>query len=167
MRFPRAAIPDGIGSAVFNARRERGWTQQRLADKAGLQRETIVRLENGDRMPAGDTIFRLEAALGPLPGGLVPAWPEWSPVGTAVPGPRSRERRRALGLSISEVAAAAGVSPATICRFELEIGSSPSLTRSQIRDGMIEILALTNVGFADVLGFADPAEHFSYCLRGA
>lgn len=43
----------GAGTAIAAARRERGWTQQQLADMCGYSQSTISRLERG-RQSAGD-----------------------------------------------------------------------------------------------------------------
>ena len=55
-------------TSTFGAvlRLERGhWTQQRLADAAGLDRRTIDRLENGQRRPSTVSIWRIARALRP------------------------------------------------------------------------------------------------------
>jgi len=45
-------------------RSERGhWTQQELADAAGLDRRTIDRLENGQRRPSTVSVWRIARAL--------------------------------------------------------------------------------------------------------
>jgi len=45
---------------------ERGhWTQQELADAAGLDRRTIDRLENGARRPSTSSIWKIARALRP------------------------------------------------------------------------------------------------------
>ena len=45
---------------------ERGhWTQQQLADAAGLDRRTIDRLENGQRRPSTVSIWKIARALRP------------------------------------------------------------------------------------------------------
>ena len=47
-------------------RLERGhWTQQQLADAAGLDRRTIDRLENGQRRPSTSSVWKIARALRP------------------------------------------------------------------------------------------------------
>lgn len=164
--FPASAIPSDFGERVAAERRRLGWLQDRLAAEAGLRRETIVRIETGARRPASDTVFRLEDAMDLEPGELVPGWPEWKPIGSPTHGARSRERRRELDLSISVVASKAGVSIATLSRFEREVGATPSLARSEMVEGMVEVIAVTNADFSHALGFAGVDEHNEYC-RGA
>jgi DNA-binding XRE family transcriptional regulator len=51
---------------AVNVRRERrnaGFTQERLAEAAGLPRVTIVRIEKGDREPRVSTLVRIAVAL--------------------------------------------------------------------------------------------------------
>lgn len=44
-------------------REERGWTQQALADKAGVARNTIARLETGTRRPSVVMLAQLARAF--------------------------------------------------------------------------------------------------------
>lgn len=148
---------------MAGGRAARGWSQGKLATRAGLARETVARLEAGGRPPIADTVFRLEAALDLLPGELVPAWPEWAPISLATWGARSRERRRALGLGLAEVAAAAGVSDSTLSRFEREIGRS-TLLETVAGDMGGGPVTLPRASFSHALGFADPAAHAAFCL---
>jgi ribosome-binding protein aMBF1 (putative translation factor) len=46
------------------ARRKRGWTQRKLADKTGLNQSEISTLENGQANPTYKTLHTLAAALG-------------------------------------------------------------------------------------------------------
>jgi len=47
-------------------RLERGhWTQQQLADAAGLDRRTVDRLENGQRRPSTVSVWKIARALRP------------------------------------------------------------------------------------------------------
>ncbi|MBK8869609.1 MAG: helix-turn-helix transcriptional regulator [Elusimicrobia bacterium] len=63
-------IPQGIRSAdlmgqvIRRWRKRRGWTQQRLAEEAGIRQETVSRVENGSSGTELNTVFRLCAALG-------------------------------------------------------------------------------------------------------
>lgn len=49
--------------ALVQARREAGLTQQQVADRAGVQRSTVARLETGAREPGAETLRRLAMAL--------------------------------------------------------------------------------------------------------
>jgi transcriptional regulator with XRE-family HTH domain len=161
LRFPLSSVPSDFGRSLRAARLARHWTQARLAKGAGLRRETVARLECGGRRPAADTVFRLEAALG-LDGGLVPAWPEWKPIGLPSMGARSRERRRDLGLSLEAVAGLAGVSAATLSRFEREFqwNSASILDTSGDKPSSEEATRL-----ARALGFSSAPEHAAWCTR--
>jgi len=71
-RDGRHAVPDRAErvhlAATFGVvlRVERGHlTQQELADRAGLDRRTVDRLENGQRRPSTVSIWRLARALRP------------------------------------------------------------------------------------------------------
>lgn len=161
--FHPSAISAKFGKVLAKERRLEGMTQKQLADVIGMKRETVVRLETGRRRPTADTVFRLEDALNLVPGTLVPGWPEWKPIGTMTPGARSRERRRALGISITVVARAAGVSIATLSRFEREFGACPSLSVVGFDQGMPFVVGLRSIGYARALGFASVEEHERYC----
>jgi len=53
---------DALAAIVLRERRERGWSQERLADAAGLNLRTIQRVECGSPC-SGETILALAAAL--------------------------------------------------------------------------------------------------------
>ena len=89
---------------------------------------------------------------------LVPLWPEWEPLGFGGHGPRTRERRRALNLTGAELAKSAGVSEATLSRYERGTGCSPVLLK---RIG--EKHYACNEKLAQALGFADIAEFEDCC----
>ncbi|MFI5436126.1 helix-turn-helix domain-containing protein, partial [Rhodococcus baikonurensis] len=52
-----------VGDAVRDARRERGWSQTQLGEKAGVSRPTIARIERGDDVSVA-TLAKVTAALG-------------------------------------------------------------------------------------------------------
>lgn len=54
----------GLGQVVRAARTRNGWSQQDLADRAGLSRQSMVALEQGESNPRWDTVLRLLSALG-------------------------------------------------------------------------------------------------------
>ena len=53
-----------IISAVIEARKEKGLSQQELADLTGVKQPAIARLENGKLRPSVDTLNRLLIPLG-------------------------------------------------------------------------------------------------------
>lgn len=166
--FPLCSVPEGFGTALRDARKARGWTQARLAEAAGIKRETVAQLEAQRllppaatrRRPAADTVFRLQAALDLMPGELVEAWPEWSPIGSSSRGARSRARRRELGLSLTEVASAAGISAATLSRFERDIRWE---TKSLLDAGPGAAPTSAAEALARALRFSDAKAHANWC----
>ena len=124
LAFPVGDVPADVGRRVSGARMARRWTQERLAIRSGLSRAAVYRLEGGAGGVRADTLFRVAHALDICIRELVPAWPEWEPISGHGQGEDARERRRALGLTLVEVAAGLGVSEATLSRFERGIGAS-------------------------------------------
>lgn len=53
-----------IGSRILAARMAAGWSQQELAEKAGLKQRQISQMENGKLNMTIDTLGRVAAALG-------------------------------------------------------------------------------------------------------
>jgi len=53
-----------IGRRIRHLREEKGWTQQILADHAGMNREHLSDLENGKYDPASGLVERIAKALG-------------------------------------------------------------------------------------------------------
>ena len=52
-----------FGNAVRQVREERGWSQERLAEHADLNRSYVGDLERGRAMPSLATLTKLAAAL--------------------------------------------------------------------------------------------------------
>lgn len=48
-----------IGSSIQTARVQKGWTQQELAEKIGLERNTIMRIETGKFYPRFETLLAI------------------------------------------------------------------------------------------------------------
>lgn len=159
LTFRSEMIPDDFGVTLASARSARGWTQGRLARACGVRRETISRLEAGRRRPTADVVFRLQAALDLEPGELVPTWPEWSPVGLPTQSARTRDRRRERRIPLRDAAAAAGVSIATLSRFERGVGPVPR--KLDIDDP--DPPEAAKLALAQLLGFADVAEYARHC----
>ena len=74
----RAALLFGV--ALRSARRTRGWSQEALAERAGLHPTFVSLLERGLRQPSLETVLRLSRALGVPVGELVgPVEAAWEP----------------------------------------------------------------------------------------
>lgn len=57
---------------LANIRRQKGWSQERLAQEAGISYNTLIKIErNGIKNPKIETVIRLAAALGIGIDGLV------------------------------------------------------------------------------------------------
>lgn len=164
-RFPVAAVGADFKKNLLRERKARRWSQARLASKAGLSRGTITRLERGERLPLAETVFRLEAALDLQPSTLVPAWPEWAPIGSKAIGASARRRRKELGLTLDEVAIKAGISPATLSRFEREETTTPSLVLNERTAFGGQFTSLHSKGLAKALGFKTIAAFTSWIDR--
>lgn len=116
--FPRANIPDAFHKWVQAARKERGWSQERLAGKAGMARKTIVRLERGATDPSSRLVNALlrDEVLGRqlkhIPGWEADDPDEWKR------GPRARAARLCTGQTLAQIVSKAGGSIASLSAFE-------------------------------------------------
>lgn len=65
-----------LGGAVRDARRDAGWTQQQLADRAGVTRQWVVQLEQGQANPTFENLRGVCETLNLIihlhPGGVDP-----------------------------------------------------------------------------------------------
>lgn len=52
-----------VGENCARIRRQRGWTQEELADRSGLSQQYLSGLERGKRNPTIVTIYELAQAL--------------------------------------------------------------------------------------------------------
>lgn len=52
-----------MGAAIERARLRRGWTQDELAEAAGVSNATVSRLENGKQEAGADTLAQIASAL--------------------------------------------------------------------------------------------------------
>lgn len=57
---------DAVGGDVSSWRKLRGLTQAQLADRAGVERKTIARLEHGDGSVSTENLMRILRGLGIL-----------------------------------------------------------------------------------------------------
>ena len=53
-----------VGDKVRDLRKERGWSQQELADQAGISMQTVSNLETGRHVPGIATLSKIAGALG-------------------------------------------------------------------------------------------------------
>lgn len=58
------AIQKNFGRAIREARERQGWSQERLAEAADLNRSYLGEVERGIVSPSLSTIFKLAVALG-------------------------------------------------------------------------------------------------------
>lgn len=61
-RQPRPAA--GFGEEIRQARNAKSWSQQDLADKAGVSRPSVARVESGQQGVSTDTLQKIAKALG-------------------------------------------------------------------------------------------------------
>ena len=160
-KYGRAGVQPSFGAELRRHRLRAGWSQARLAGASGVSRETIARIEAG-RTPAAETVFAIERALGL--DHLVTGWGEGGSSGAGAHGPRCRERRRQLGLTLAHVANRSGVSVATLSRFEREDGVVRSLLSAELVDDDWVLARVHCLPLAHALGFDDLDGLDQYCL---
>ena len=62
---PKMGVPRSIRKRdkkqlmLYKLRMEKGFSQRELADRAGVQRNTVMQIENGDTLPNLDTVKKL------------------------------------------------------------------------------------------------------------
>lgn len=56
--------PSGFGAALRRVRDEKGVTQKKLGDDAGIHPNTVARLERGEVEPSWQVVLALASALG-------------------------------------------------------------------------------------------------------
>jgi transcriptional regulator with XRE-family HTH domain len=69
----RQKVPEAVafGAAVRERRKAKGWTQERLAEVAGVAAIHVGFVERGENIPKLTMILRLAKALGVRPGELI------------------------------------------------------------------------------------------------
>jgi len=60
-----------FGSAIRRVRSERGWSQERLAEAAGLTTTYVGQIERGVRIPSLTVVLKLARGLGVTPSALL------------------------------------------------------------------------------------------------
>lgn len=60
-RQPRPAA--GFGEEIRHVRKAKGWSQQDLADHAGVSRPSVARVETGQQGISTDTLQKIAKAL--------------------------------------------------------------------------------------------------------
>lgn len=166
-KFPRSGLPDGIGAMLRARRMSAGLSSTALAKAIGVRRETLQRIERGDGQPSTRVVFAIAKLLDFEVKEVVPGWNEPADAELPCYGPRLRHRRRQLGLTLAEVAAAVAVkadlSPSMLSRFECEQSLPRQLVEvTRGRNGQIEC-RLFNDELAVVLGFEDADALEKYC----
>ena len=66
-----ARLPELFGLAVRQQRERLGWSQERLAESADLNRSYVGELERGQAVPSLITLDKLARALGQSPSNLL------------------------------------------------------------------------------------------------
>ena len=158
----KVQVASWIGGRIREVRRSRGLTQARLAKKALVTRETIYRIERG-RMPIPDVLARICGVLSIDRDEFDLKIRETDGFGHHPELTLLRDRRRSLGLTLAECADAAGVSVATLSRFERGREQSRAIARF---DGRGCAVGIINVPLAAMLGFRDVAQLDRYWRTG-
>lgn len=131
--FQRRHLPDGVGAKLRAARVEASMTRREVARTVGIAPRTLARIERGDQKPLWPTLDRLCDHLGVSASTVARRWIADSfdvPTDPRIaPGLIVRELRRQRCLTLQELAAAAGVSAATLSRFERGLTASRLLAR--------------------------------------
>lgn len=141
---------DRLGTIVARHRSERRWSQQRLAERAGLARRTVTRAETGAPLSAS-TRMALEKALDTtLPGGRpedAPILPRARAVGRLLRRIRLEitpdmfpqvERHRHITLAIA--AASLRISPSRLSRLERGLAAPKMLFEVEPLNGDVYLL---------------------------
>lgn len=63
LTYEQRAHRRAFGASVAGVRRERGWTQEELAERADLHRSYLAAIETGVRNPSLDIIVKLANGL--------------------------------------------------------------------------------------------------------
>ena len=111
-----------LGRGIRNLRKQKGWNQDRLATRAGLNRATISLLESGKTNPSFGTVEDLASALGSTVSGVMAAGRVSLLLSNQdlkdVFAENVRSRRLALGLTRTELGQRVGLLPQYISTTE-------------------------------------------------
>ncbi|MCL6596983.1 MAG: helix-turn-helix domain-containing protein [Firmicutes bacterium] len=77
----RDSLSQSVGIVLREARVKAGLSQEALADRAGVDRTFVGRIENGKQSPTLDTLARMAQALGLRPSEVLRQAEKRSPVG--------------------------------------------------------------------------------------
>lgn len=92
-----AKASDLVAGRVRELRASKGWSQEKLAEAAGLSKDAVSRIERGDRGPRLDTLEQIAKAVGTTLAKLVD-------FGEPTPRPSLQdERLRSLERSLEQV----------------------------------------------------------------
>lgn len=154
--FPREALSASLGTLVRDARETRQWSRAHLARKVGVNRRTIVRLEDGVTKPGVHLVRALMRAE--VLGNSLPSIKGWS-LNEPYELPRgllSKAARLASGQTLAQVAVGAGSSTASLSSFERGL-LAPRALVGEDDDGWD-----ASNDYARVLGFVDGAAMREY-----
>lgn len=140
---PLSARPPDLHLAVRAQRERLHKSRRQLAEDANVSLRTVQRLERGDAVSA-DAILRVERALELAPATLVPAWRTGDAALSGAIGPRLREQRRAMRLTLTQLAEYSGMSAATLSRLERGLLGNIDSHDDRIGQAMIDNLNFKN-----------------------
>lgn len=158
--FARKTVGPDVGFNVRNARQRKGYTRKALAEAAEIRPHTLARIERGDQKSRVETIRSISKALAVPLELLASGWAEDERRREDCLdhlGPGLRKIRRDAGVSLKDAAAAAGVNPTTLSRFERMQTDSLLLSRDGER--------FFSPSLATVLGFASVDDLSIACLN--
>lgn len=152
---PSPAPPEAIGHRIRAARESHGMTQEDLAQKMGYRsKSTINKIEKGindiPRAKVAEFAHVLGVSAVSLMG-LDPAPAVPSPAPSEAIGHRIRAARESHGMTMKDIAAAAGVSEGTVSRWES--GDIENMKQNRIQ----AIAAALHVSPAYLMGIEDAA----------
>ena len=119
--FARRQLDDDVGRRILDARVLQGKSRNELAAAAGIKSRTLARIERGKQMPRVETLRAIASALKVPLDSLAANWTDDERRrrdNSDHLGPGLRQARLKAGVTLAKAAAAAGVSPATLSRFE-------------------------------------------------
>ncbi|MFK3889747.1 helix-turn-helix domain-containing protein [Sphingomonas sp. NPDC079357] len=156
---PRAKFPRNFGESLREARRARRWSQARLAERVGVTRDTILRIEKGHAQPGPHLVralLRTEVLGAHLP--KVHGWEPFDEPDRSRRGFRAYAARITAGLTLAEVAQAAGTSAASLSHFERDLAAPKAIVGPKA----LEHPGVVKDQYAKLLGFADAADMTDY-----